>query len=157
MTRQFYQDPTEFFSVVGAPFVREHHSDGYCVHERRTDELGQLLGVVDAVAAGLEAVVGQQLGPVDRQREALPLLGARGADGDPAVAALSKQGGAGVFSGGGIDYTLDLGIVYGWFGTVSTELAVSFRLAPHGPALLAERPSAPVQRDQRLWAGPAIL
>jgi hypothetical protein len=38
MTRQFYQDPTEFFSVVGAPFVREHHSDGYCVHERRTDD-----------------------------------------------------------------------------------------------------------------------
>jgi hypothetical protein len=36
MTRQFHQDPTEFFSVVGAPFVREHHRGEYQIH--RTDD-----------------------------------------------------------------------------------------------------------------------
>jgi hypothetical protein len=38
MTRQFHQDPTEFFSVVGAPYLREHHGGEYHVHERRTDD-----------------------------------------------------------------------------------------------------------------------
>jgi len=37
MTRQFHQDPTEFFSVVGTPFVREHHRGEYQVY--RTDDL----------------------------------------------------------------------------------------------------------------------
>ena len=38
MTRHFHQDPTEFFSVVGAPFPRERHGGEYHVHERRTDD-----------------------------------------------------------------------------------------------------------------------
>jgi hypothetical protein len=38
MTRQFHQDPTEFFSVVGAPYPREHHSHDYHGYERRTDD-----------------------------------------------------------------------------------------------------------------------
>jgi len=36
MTRPFRQDPTEFFSVVGAPFVREQHRGEYHIH--RTDD-----------------------------------------------------------------------------------------------------------------------
>jgi hypothetical protein len=35
MSRPF-TDPTEFFSVVGAPYIRERHSSH---HERRTDDL----------------------------------------------------------------------------------------------------------------------
>jgi hypothetical protein len=35
MRRPFHQDPTEFFSVVGAPFVREHHRGEYQI---RTDD-----------------------------------------------------------------------------------------------------------------------
>ena len=38
MTRQFQQDPTEFFSVVGAPYLRESHGDDHYIHERRTDD-----------------------------------------------------------------------------------------------------------------------
>ena len=34
MSRRLNQDPTEFFSVAGLPFVRERHG-----HERRTDDL----------------------------------------------------------------------------------------------------------------------
>jgi hypothetical protein len=40
MLRQFHRDPTEFFSVVGASYPREHHGrDHYYVQERRTDDL----------------------------------------------------------------------------------------------------------------------
>ena len=38
MTRQSHQDPTEFFSVVGAPYVREHHGQDDIVRGRRTDD-----------------------------------------------------------------------------------------------------------------------
>ncbi len=38
MTRQFHQDPTEFFSVVGAAYPREHHGREHYVRERRTDD-----------------------------------------------------------------------------------------------------------------------
>ena len=38
MTRQFHRDPTEFFSVVGAPYPRELHGREYHVRERRTDD-----------------------------------------------------------------------------------------------------------------------
>ena len=38
MSRQFHQDPTGFFSVVGAPHPREHHGREYYIHERRTDD-----------------------------------------------------------------------------------------------------------------------
>jgi hypothetical protein len=38
MTRPFHQDPTEFFSVVGAPYPREHRGRECHVHERRTDD-----------------------------------------------------------------------------------------------------------------------
>jgi hypothetical protein len=38
MTGQFHQDPTEFFSVVGAAHPREHHGRECYVHERRTDD-----------------------------------------------------------------------------------------------------------------------
>jgi hypothetical protein len=37
MTRRFHQDPTEFFSVVGAPYLRERHGSGYQFYERRID------------------------------------------------------------------------------------------------------------------------
>jgi hypothetical protein len=36
MARQFHQDPTEFFAVVGAPYIRERHVQEYS--ERRTDD-----------------------------------------------------------------------------------------------------------------------
>ena len=61
MHRQFEKDPTEFFSVVGAPYVRER------VRESQTDEHGFLGGRaprrrrfnigVATVCAGLGAVV----------------------------------------------------------------------------------------------------
>ena len=38
MTRQFQQDPTEFFSVVGAPYLRESHGHDRCIHDRRADD-----------------------------------------------------------------------------------------------------------------------
>ena len=38
MTRQFHQDPTEFFSVVGAPYPRGRQSGESHVYERRTDD-----------------------------------------------------------------------------------------------------------------------
>ena len=38
MTRRFHQDPTEFFSVVGAPYPRERQSHERHVHEFRTDD-----------------------------------------------------------------------------------------------------------------------
>ena len=38
MTRHFHQDPTEFFSVVGAPYPRERQSREVGVYERRTDD-----------------------------------------------------------------------------------------------------------------------
>ena len=38
MPHPFDNDPTEFFSVVGAPYVRERHAGEYQVHERRTDD-----------------------------------------------------------------------------------------------------------------------
>jgi hypothetical protein len=37
MPGHFEKDPTEFFSVVGAPYVREQHGD-FRVREHRTDE-----------------------------------------------------------------------------------------------------------------------
>lgn len=45
MTRPFHQDPTQFFAVVGAPYLRETHGrggfgyNGHMVRERRTDDL----------------------------------------------------------------------------------------------------------------------
>jgi hypothetical protein len=38
MSRQFHQDPTEFFSVVGGPYIREQHGQHHYVRERRTDD-----------------------------------------------------------------------------------------------------------------------
>jgi hypothetical protein len=38
MTRPFHQDPTEFFSVVGAPFPRERASRPSHGYELRTDD-----------------------------------------------------------------------------------------------------------------------
>jgi hypothetical protein len=38
MTRHFHQDPTEFFSVVGAPYPRERQSREASVYQRRTDD-----------------------------------------------------------------------------------------------------------------------
>jgi hypothetical protein len=39
MTGKFHQDATEFFSVVGAAYPREHHGREYSyVQERRTDD-----------------------------------------------------------------------------------------------------------------------
>jgi hypothetical protein len=38
MPRPFHQDPTEFFSVVGAPYLRQHDSRESHVYERRTDD-----------------------------------------------------------------------------------------------------------------------
>ena len=36
MARKSQQDPTKFFSVVGAPYVREQHGHHHYVRERRT-------------------------------------------------------------------------------------------------------------------------
>ena len=38
MSRPLHQDPTEFFSVVGAPYLRERDYREPHVHERRTDD-----------------------------------------------------------------------------------------------------------------------
>ena len=38
MTRQFQQDPTEFFSVVAAPYPRQRGGSERHVYERRTDD-----------------------------------------------------------------------------------------------------------------------
>jgi hypothetical protein len=38
MARHFDKDPTEFFSVVGAPYVRESHGPGCLVSEQRTGD-----------------------------------------------------------------------------------------------------------------------
>jgi hypothetical protein len=38
MSRQFEQDPTEFFAVVGAPYIRERHGGEPYVRPRRTDD-----------------------------------------------------------------------------------------------------------------------
>ena len=38
MPRPFAKDPTEFFSVVGAPYIPDHHGNGLHIHELRTDD-----------------------------------------------------------------------------------------------------------------------
>ena len=59
MHRQFERDPTEFFSVVGAPYVRDSHAGEHHLHGRRIDaprprkvEIG-----FATVCAGLGAVL----------------------------------------------------------------------------------------------------
>ena len=38
MIGQFHQDPTEFFSVVGAPYIGERHAGGHYAHEHSIDD-----------------------------------------------------------------------------------------------------------------------
>ncbi|MCX7310874.1 MAG: hypothetical protein WCG92_10205 [Hyphomicrobiales bacterium] len=38
MPRPFTKDPTAFFSVVGVPYISEHHAMDFPVRERRTDD-----------------------------------------------------------------------------------------------------------------------
>ena len=38
MIRQIHQDPTAFFSVVGAPYIHEHHVHDRSVRGLRTDD-----------------------------------------------------------------------------------------------------------------------
>jgi hypothetical protein len=63
MHRQFDRDPTEFFSVVGAPYVRErvreNHAGAYFLHERRIDEPRPRKSEIGfaTVCAGLGAVL----------------------------------------------------------------------------------------------------
>ena len=38
MSGHFHNNPTELFSVVGAPYVREGHGPGCFLRERRTDD-----------------------------------------------------------------------------------------------------------------------
>ena len=38
MTGQLHQDPTEFFAVVGAPYIGERHADGHYAPEHSIDD-----------------------------------------------------------------------------------------------------------------------
>ncbi len=38
MTRQSHQRSTEFFSVVGTPYIGERHADGHYAHEHSIDD-----------------------------------------------------------------------------------------------------------------------
>jgi hypothetical protein len=64
MPRQFHQDPTEFFSVVGGPYVREQHGAGHHIGERRTDDqrLRKFeIGVASVFAAFCAVAIGVSL------------------------------------------------------------------------------------------------
>jgi len=64
MTRQSQQDPTKFFSVVGAPYVREHHGQHHYVRERRTDDHRPRtleIGLASAFAAFCGSALGVSL------------------------------------------------------------------------------------------------
>jgi hypothetical protein len=64
MTRQSQQDPTKFFSVVGAPYVREHHGQHHYVRERRTDDHRPRtleIGIASAFAAFCGSALGVSL------------------------------------------------------------------------------------------------
>jgi hypothetical protein len=64
MTRQFHHDPTEFFSVVGAPYIRESHVREHHVHERRTDDQRPRkleIGVASFFAGFCAAALGMSL------------------------------------------------------------------------------------------------
>jgi hypothetical protein len=62
MTRLFHQDPTEFFTVVGAPYVREHHQNEQFDHRtggQRPD--GFPIGAASVFAAFCMVVLGVSL------------------------------------------------------------------------------------------------
>jgi hypothetical protein len=64
MTRQFHQDPTEFFSVVGAAFIQERHGDDHCIRTRRTDDQRPRtleIGIASVFAAFCAAALGVSL------------------------------------------------------------------------------------------------
>jgi hypothetical protein len=56
MTRQFHQDPTEFFSVVGGPFLREHHRGEYQIHRTDDPRPGKLEIGIASIFTGFCAV-----------------------------------------------------------------------------------------------------
>ncbi|MEA2979967.1 MAG: hypothetical protein QOF09_1790 [Alphaproteobacteria bacterium] len=61
MTRKFHQDPTEFFSVVGAPYIHEHHLQDGRLRGRRTDDLRPRMleiGVASVFAAFCAVALG---------------------------------------------------------------------------------------------------
>ena len=57
MSRQFHQDPTQLFSVVGAPYIREAHGQGPPVLEHLTDQRPSVFKVGVAPALAVFAVV----------------------------------------------------------------------------------------------------
>ena len=64
MPQQSQQDPTEFFSVVGGPYIREQHGQGGYVRERRTDDHRPrvfAIGLVSAFAAFCGSALGVSL------------------------------------------------------------------------------------------------
>jgi len=62
MTRQSQQDPTELFSVVGAPYIREQHGQHHYVRERRTHRPRTLeIGLASAFAAFCGSALGVSL------------------------------------------------------------------------------------------------
>jgi hypothetical protein len=64
MTPQFQHDPTEFFSVVGAPYIREQHGQHHYIRERRTDDYRPRtleIGLASAFAAFCGAALGVSL------------------------------------------------------------------------------------------------
>jgi hypothetical protein len=59
-----FQDPTEFFSVVGSPYIRERHGDEHRVRERRTDDQRPRkleIGVASVFAAFCAVALGVSL------------------------------------------------------------------------------------------------
>lgn len=64
MTRKSQQDPTKFFSVVGAPYVREQHGQHHYVRERRTEDHRPRtleIGLASAFAAFCGSALGVSL------------------------------------------------------------------------------------------------
>ena len=64
MARKSQQDPTKFFSVVGAPYVREQHGQHHFVRERRTGDQRPRtfeIGLASAFAAFCGSALGVSL------------------------------------------------------------------------------------------------
>jgi len=64
MRRPFHQDPTEFFSVVGAPYVREQHGSDHHIRERRSGDQRPRkfeIGVASVFAAFCAVAIGVSL------------------------------------------------------------------------------------------------
>jgi hypothetical protein len=68
MPRHSHQDRTQFFSVVGAPYISEQHGAGHYTRERRTDDQRPRklrIGIASAFAGFCAVVFGVSLFATD--------------------------------------------------------------------------------------------